>query len=299
MSVTFPGARRPDRFRRVDSHGISLSVVEWGDPDGRPVLLTHGGFDFAGTFDRFAPLLAEHGWRVVAWDQRGHGDSEKPELYSWEADIRDAFSVIASTTDEPLPIIGHSKGGSQMLQVAEAAPNVVTKVVNLDGLPSRRSWPDVPEHTRTKLLANELSGWLDHRRAAVDKLRRPGTLEELAERRKRMNPRLTIEWLRYLVSVGAQEDEDGWRWKLDPMVRMGGFGPWRPEWSMWRLPALGQPVLAVLGLEQEVMGWGTMPEDVLPYMPPRGTFVPLEGVGHFVHIEQTEVVAELVLDFLS
>ena len=299
MSVTFAGARRPDRFRRVDSHGISLSVVEWGDPDGPPVLLTHGGFDFAGTFDRFAPLLADHGWRVVAWDQRGHGDSEKPELYSWEADIRDAFSVIASTTDGPLPIIGHSKGGSQMLQVAEAAPNVVTHVVNLDGLPSRRSWPDVAEHTRTKLLANELSGWLDHRRAAVDKLRRPGTFDELAERRQRMNPRLSIEWLRYLVSVGAQEDADGWRWKLDPMVRMGGFGPWRPEWSMWRLPALGQPVLAVLGMQQEVMGWGTMPEDVLPYMPPRGTFVQLDDAGHFVHIEQPEVVAELVLDFLS
>jgi pimeloyl-ACP methyl ester carboxylesterase len=299
MSVTFPGARRPDRFRRVRSQGISLSVVEWGDLDGPPVLLTHGGFDFAGTFDRFAPMLADEGWRVVAWDQRGHGDSERPELYSWEADIRDAFAVIESVGGGPLPVIGHSKGGSQMLQVAEAAPHVVSKVVNLDGLPSRRSWPDVPEHTRTKLLANELSGWLDHRRSAVDKLRRAGTLDELAERRRRMNPRLSIEWLRYLVSVGAQEDEDGWRWKLDPMVRMGGFGPWRPEWSMWRLPAVGQPVLAVLGLEQEVMGWGTQPEDVLPYLPPQGTFVPMEDVGHFVHIEQPEAVAALVLDFLS
>jgi pimeloyl-ACP methyl ester carboxylesterase len=101
------------------------------------------------------------------------------------------------------------------------------------------------------------------------------------------------------VSVGAQEDEDGWRWKLDPMVRMGGFGPWRPEWSMWRLPAVGQPVLAVLGLQQEVMGWGTRPEDVLPYLPPQGTFVPMEDAGHFVHIEHPEVVAQLVLDFLS
>ena len=55
MSVTFPGARRPDRFRRVDASGIGISVVEWGDPDGPPVLLTHGGFDFAGTFDVFAP----------------------------------------------------------------------------------------------------------------------------------------------------------------------------------------------------------------------------------------------------
>ncbi|MBV9953309.1 MAG: alpha/beta hydrolase [Acidimicrobiia bacterium] len=297
--ITFPGARRPDRSRRVDSHGIGLSVIEWGDPGDPPVLLTHGGFDFAGTFDVFAPMLAAAGWRVVAWDARGCGDSDRADLYSWEADIRDAFAVIDSITDAPLPIIGHSKGGSQMLQLAEAAPHRVTRIVNLDGLPSRRSWPDVPEHTRTKLLANELSGWLDHRRAVVDKQRKPGTLDELAERRGRMNPRLTKDWLRYLVSVGAREDEDGWRWKIDPMIRMGGFGPWRPEWSMWRLPALGMPVLAVLGMQPEVMGWGTGPEDVLPYLPPNGRFVQLEDAGHFVHIEQPEVVADLVLEFLT
>ena len=299
MSVTFPGARRPDRFRRVDASGIGISVVEWGDPDDPPVLLTHGGFDFAGTFDVFAPRLAAESWRVVAWDHRGHGDSDRPDLYSWEADVRDAFAVIDSIGGGPLPVVGHSKGGGLMLQVAEIAPHLVTHVVNLDGLPSRRNWPDVAEHQRTKLLAAELSGWLDHRRAACDKQRRPGSLEELAQRRKRMNPRLSIEWLRYLVTVGGHEEADGWRWKLDPMIRMGGFGPWRPEWSMWRLPALGQPVLAVLGMQPEVMGWETQPEDVEPYLPPRGRFVQIEDAGHFVHIEQPETVAALVLEFLS
>ena len=51
-----------------------------------------------------------------------------------------------------------------------------------------------------------------------------------------MNPRLSHEWLRYLVSVGARHDDDGWRWKIDPALRLGGFGPWRPEWAMARLP---------------------------------------------------------------
>ena len=56
--VTFPGARRPNRTRRVDAHGVGIAVYEWGEPSAPPLLLAHGGFDFAGTFDGFAPLLA-------------------------------------------------------------------------------------------------------------------------------------------------------------------------------------------------------------------------------------------------
>ena len=82
-------------------------------------------------------------------------------------------------------------------------------------------------------------------------------------------------------------------------MRMGGFGPWRPEWSMNLLPSVGMPVLCVLGLDIEVMGWGTLPEDVEPMLPSRGRFVPLEGVGHFVHIEQPRLVADHVLEFLA
>jgi pimeloyl-ACP methyl ester carboxylesterase len=47
------------------------------------------------------------------------------------------------------------------------------------------------------------------------------------------------------------------------------------------------------------MGWGTRPEHVEPYLPPDSRLVPLEGVGHFVHIEQPRRIADLVLEFLS
>ena len=297
--VDYPGARQPDRVYDVDAHGIRIAVHEWGAATAPPVALLHGGFDFARTFDVFAPLLADAGWRVVAWDQRGHGDSEHASLYSWDTDVRDAVAVIASLDADPIPVIGHSKGGSLLLQVASVVPHRVSRVVNLDGLPSRRTWPDVPDHMRTKLMAGELGNWLDLRRGAANAMRKPGTVDELAARRGRMNPRLSKEWLRYLVTVGARRDPDGWRWKIDPSMRMGGFGPWRPEWSMRRLSELGMPVLAVLGLEAELMGWGTLPEDVERDLPPSGRLVALDGAGHFVHIEQPQRVAELVVDFLD
>lgn len=298
-AAAYPGARRPDRQRIVDSHGLRIAVHEWGDESAPPLLLAHGGMDFAGTFDVFAPILADAGMRVVSWDHRGHGDSEHAALYSWEADLRDAVAVFDSVSTSPLPVVGHSKGGSLMLQLADALPHRFSHLVNIDGLPSRRSFPDVSDHQRTKLLAQELTSWLDHRRALVDAQRKPGTIDELAARRARMNPRLDPAWLRYLVTVGAREDVDGWRWKIDPTLRFGGFGPWRPEWSMMRLPDIGVPVLALLGTEADPMGWGTAPQDVLSHLPADGRLVIVDEAGHFLHIEQPHRVAELVLEHVT
>lgn len=297
--VSYPGASAPDRHYRLDAGGLHLAVHEWGAADAPPLFLVHGGFDFARTYSVFAPLLAAAGWRVVAWDQRGHGDSDYAALYSWDGDLRDAMTVMDSVTDRAAPVVGHSKGGAMMIQLADAQPFRFSHLVNLDGIPYKRRLPDVSEHERTRMMASDISAWLDHRRSTADAARKPGTLDELAKRRGRMNPRLPFEWLRYLVSVGAFESADGWRWKIDPSMRFGGFGPWRPEWTINRLPGLPMPFLGVLGREQEEMGWGTLPHHVMPYLPEGGRCEVLDDVGHFVHIERPEQVSAMVLEFLG
>jgi pimeloyl-ACP methyl ester carboxylesterase len=299
-TASFPGAQRPDRNYRIDANGLSIAVYEWGPESSPPLIIVHGGFDFARTFDRFAPLLVDDGFRVISWDHRGHGDSEHAELYSFDADLRDAIAVFDHISPETaVPVLGHSKGGAMMIQLADAQPFRISALVNLDGIPSKRPGPDVAEHERTKMLAGEVAGWLDHRRSTVDAQRKPGTIAELAARRARMNPRLSREWLEYLVTVGAFESDDGWRWKIDPTMRMGGFGPWRPEWALARLPGLGMPFLGVLVTELEDMGWGTFPHEVEPFIPVGGRLEVIDGVGHFIHIEQPEATADLVLEFFG
>jgi len=83
----------------------------------------------------------------------------------------------------------------------------------------------------------------------------------------------------YLVPIGARHDPDGWRWKIDATMRFGGFGPWRPEWSILRLPGLGMPFLGVLATEKEEMGWGTRPDEIAHLVPPQGELVALEDRG--------------------
>jgi pimeloyl-ACP methyl ester carboxylesterase len=298
-TIDYPGARAPDRRRHVEAQGVRLAVYEWGAEDDPPLILVHGGFDFARTFDVFAPLLADAGYRVVSWDHRGHGDSAHAELYSWLADERDLLAVVDSVSRQPLPVIGHSKGGSLMVHVIEAMPHRFSRFVAIDGLPYRRPPPDVAERERSLSMHDEVVHWLDHRQRAATLQRKPGTLDDLARRRARMNPRLSHDWLRYLVQQGARRDEDGWRWKIDPSLRMGGFGPWRSRWLTDRLPGFPIPMLAILGTENEPMGWGVRLEDIAPYLPPSARVEVMRDTGHFIHIEHPRETAALVLDFLE
>ncbi|MGD8860704.1 MAG: alpha/beta hydrolase [Myxococcales bacterium] len=297
--ASYPGARPPDRQRTVDSGGVRLAVYEWGDEKAPPVVLVHGGFDFARTFDVFAPLIADGGYRVVSWDHRGHGDSQHAELYSWVADERDMLAVVDSISREPLPAIGHSKGGSMLAHAIQAMPHRFARFVAIDGLPFRSQPPDVAERERTARMRDELAHWLDHRRKAATLVRKPGGLEDLARRRARMNPRLSHEWLCYLVTKGARRDEDGYRWKIDPALRMGGFGPFRSRWASDRLPGFPIPMLAIFGTETEPMGWGVKPRDLMPFLPPSARVEVLQETGHFIHIERPRETAELTLNFLK
>ena len=113
-----------------------------------------------------------------------------------------------------------------------------------------------------------------------------------------MNPRLGHEWLRYLVSVGARRDADGWRWKIDPELRFGGAGPWRPAWTLRWLPEFPRPLLAILGMVDEDMGMGATPESLASHLPPGARVETLPDAGHFLHIERPREVADLVLGFL-
>ena len=114
----------------------------------------------------FAPLLAAGGWRVVSWDQRGHGDSDRADLYSWDADLRDALAVFDHVSPgRPVPVVGHSKGGGMMIQLADAQPYRIATFVNLDGIPysadrprRRRAQPDEDDGERGRRAGSSTAG---------------------------------------------------------------------------------------------------------------------------------------------
>ena len=100
------------------SDGLKLNVRTWpsrGSPRGQ-VLIVHGLGEHAGRYAHLAGALNAHGWRVVAHDQRGHGQSEGPHgvmpaADSLLADLARVIDATRATTPGPLLLLGHSLGG--------------------------------------------------------------------------------------------------------------------------------------------------------------------------------------------
>jgi pimeloyl-ACP methyl ester carboxylesterase len=298
-SASYPGAVAPARQRFVSSLGLRLNVVEWGDPDGEPVLLTHGFYDHARSFDTFAPLLARR-YRVIALDSRGHGDSDWPDAYTWAADVLDVVNVLREL-GRPAHLVGHSRGGGLATDTALLFPEGVRRLVNLDGFGPPPAGYEAEGMRRYVGTAPELlAAFLDWRRTNVARrsFRPSPSLDELAARRRQQNPRLSLDWLRYFAAHGARPVEGGFVWKVDPFAARG-FGPWRPEWIAppWR--GLRRPMLAVWGDQPDT--WG-LPD---PWRSERLANVPVletaavAGAGHFMHIEKPAETAALVLDHLA
>jgi pimeloyl-ACP methyl ester carboxylesterase len=291
---TFPGAVEPERERFVESVGLRIHIVEWGDPAGTPVLLCHGGWDHVRSFATLAPLLAER-FRVVAMDATGHGDSEWAGAYAWSARIRDVVTVL-KTCDAPAHLVGHSMGGGHVVDAARAAPGLVRQVVNIDGFGP----PPLTAEEDARLVERFVE-FLDQRRAAAerDQWRPYASLDQLVARRQAQNPRLSPQWLRYFVFHGARESADGWRWKADPLAAHG-FGPWRPDWIAPIYARLRAPLLAISGSEDDI--WGPLPEAIVG---PRLAGVQrlerakIAGAGHFVHIERPRETAAAILAWLE
>ncbi|HWN14695.1 MAG TPA: alpha/beta fold hydrolase, partial [Candidatus Dormibacteraeota bacterium] len=61
--------------RTAKVNGITLHYLDWGPADAPPVLLLHGITGHARVWDHLAARLVP-GHRVLALDQRGHGDSD-------------------------------------------------------------------------------------------------------------------------------------------------------------------------------------------------------------------------------
>ena len=120
------------RDRWIELRGLKFHYREWSTR-GAALVLLHGLASQSHIFDWVAPRLAEH-FRVVALDQRGHGESEKPDAgYDFENIVADLVAFLDALSIKRAIILGHSWGGNVALQFAATHPTRAAALILLDG----------------------------------------------------------------------------------------------------------------------------------------------------------------------
>jgi len=141
----------------VQGDGVRLAVREWPG-QGPSILLLHGLASSSHIWDLVAPRLAPR-FRVVAYDQRGHGLSGKPSSgYGFDRLTADAAAVIRRVRLGRPVVVGHSWGANVALQLAVERPRLVLGHALVDGgflsMRDRMDW----RTARTMLAPPQLKG---------------------------------------------------------------------------------------------------------------------------------------------
>ena len=117
---------------------------------GRALLLVHGytgsKLDFQDQLDWFADLR-----RVIAYDQRGHGESSNHRPYDFDALVADLLGLLDVLEIERCDLLGHSLGGMVALRAVLEAPQRFESLVLMDT--AADSLPDMSAEAREHLNA--------------------------------------------------------------------------------------------------------------------------------------------------
>lgn len=127
--------------RRLTVAGQEIAFWEGGA--GPAVLLLHGFPQTRALWARIAPLLVAGGYRVIAADLRGYGDSGQPAWaadgtnHSFRAMGRDMAALMAALGADRFHLVGHDRGGRVAHRMVLDHPSRVASVTLMDILPTR------------------------------------------------------------------------------------------------------------------------------------------------------------------
>lgn len=288
---------KPSRSEFLSLRGMRFHMRHWGSVDAPTLFMLHGWMDSSITFQFLVDAFRRE-WHIIAPDWRGFGHSSHARDGYWYPDyLADLEAVLHHySPDEPVNLLGHSLGGNVACLYASVRPARVKQLVSLEGYGMMRMEPEQ--------AAERLGKWLDSLHE-FDQPRIFSSLDEVARRVKRNNPRLTDERAAFIASHWSQQNADGmWQILADPhhrrinpvMTRMDEvLASWR------RITARTLMVDGEFSLLGKRMGdYEKGREEIRrrAAVIPDATVVMIPDAGHMVQQDQPEVVAELIEGFL-
>jgi len=280
----------------VEANRLRLRLRTWGEPGAYPpLLLLHGFQEHANAWDWLAPRLAAAGHHVVAWDARGHGDSEwigRGGYYHFADYVADVAFVVRHLGGR-VSLVGHSMGGNVAILYTGAEPERVAALAVIEGLGPPDSPPDAAPRRHAGWIAD-----LERLATTADRERRGQTLDEAAAKLRRFFP-LTEEISLHLARHGTRPTgEDGLvAWKWDPLHATRSPQPYWASQARTFWTRVACPVLYLEGSRSYLSAEKFAIDERLAAL--RATRITIEGAAHHPHLEQPEQTARVLLDFFA
>ena len=123
---------------------------------GPPVLLLHGHPQTHVAWRKVAPRLVAAGYRVIAPDLRGYGDSDKPESdpshlpYSKRVMAADQIALMKHLGHSTFSVVGHDRGGRVAHRLALDFPDAVDRIAVLDIAPTLTMYAKTDQEFATR-----------------------------------------------------------------------------------------------------------------------------------------------------
>jgi pimeloyl-ACP methyl ester carboxylesterase len=265
--------------RNVEIGGLKFHYTDWGG-GGPPLVMLHGLSGHARTWDHTAAALSER-HRVLALDQRGHGDSDWAPQYGLAPMAQDVLGFLDALELAEVTLMGLSMGGLVSFVFAAAHPDRVTRMVIMDIGPEIA--PVGARNVASSLAAKDVFESEDQAFAQA----------------RAANPRPTDATLRHRVWHNLRPLPDGTlTFKFDKALRSPSalFDRTQDElWAAWR--AVNCPVLLVRGDDSDVLATETAQRMLAEN--PGASCASIPDCGHSITLDSPQGLLEVVSPWLA
>ena len=275
----------------------------WGEPQPgqTPLVLLHGWMDVAASYQFMVDALAREHF-IIAPDWRGFGltNAVGADTFWFPDYIADLDALLDHyCADTPVNLVGHSMGGNVAMLYAAVRPERVRRLINLEGFGLPATRPSQAPARYTQWLSE-----LKQLRQGELKLRHYDTLDAVARRLIKTNPRLSPDKAHWLAAHWSAETAPG-QWTILGEAAHKIINPqlYRVDEILAVFANIRAPMLMVEASDDSMAQWWKG-KYALPEFHERLKAVPevtirqLPDCSHMLHHDQPELLARLIEDFL-
>ena len=259
----------------------------YGPENGRKWIFLHGLMGSAANWRKIISGLQQTE-RILAFDQRGHGRSFKPENgYASEDYAQDVYQISEELKWDKFILVGHSMGGRNAMIFAHKWPQKLEKLVIVDIGPEgkltaikyyQQLFDSIPTPFESKLAAKEFF---------LNEFKQRFTLAKE-----------NVDTLGQYLYTNIEEKLDGradWRFDKNAMLLSVSQGRAKDCWA--ELRQINVPTLVIRGETSAELSSDEFKRMVASN--PRIQGIEIPGAGHWVHADQPQKFTEIIKDFAN